>query len=77
MLQLSLSTQRFGVSRPKNATHDCDRVLEHLKRLVLFIAGGVTVQYRAREVLTHRQRELVFSTVSASNDSYFGGSLQE
>ena len=43
ILQFALSMQRVGVSRPQNAPHDCDRVLEPLKRLALFIGGGVSV----------------------------------
>ena len=43
--------RRVGMSRPQNAPHACDCVLEHLKRLALFLGRGVSVEYRAREVL--------------------------
>ena len=65
-LEFSLSMQRVGMSRPQNTPHDCDRVLEHLKRLALFLGRGFSVQCRAREILAQRQRERVFSSEGAS-----------
>ena len=52
-LEFSLSMQRVGMSRPHNATHDCDRVLEHLKRLALLLGRGSSVKGRVTEVLAY------------------------
>ena len=46
---------RVGVCRSQNAAHDCDRVLEHLKRLALFLDRGFSAQCRTSEILAQRQ----------------------
>ena len=58
-LQLSQSMRRVGMSRSQNTPHDCDRVLEHLKRLALLLGRGSSVKGRVTEVLAYRQRDIV------------------
>ena len=71
-LEFSLSMQRVGMSRPHNATHDCDRVLEHLKRLALLLGRGVSVQCRARDgllQLAFEKAHRVTSTAAGSSSA--------
>ena len=48
-LQMYLHALRFGVLWSEDASHDPDGVLEHLKRVPLFVSGGVSVKGRATD----------------------------
>ena len=42
-MQISLDALRVGVLWTEHAPHDSERVLEHLKRVALFVGGGASV----------------------------------
>ena len=42
-MQTFLDALRIGVLWTEHAPHDPERVLEHLKRVALFVGGGVSV----------------------------------